>query len=106
MIEFSIGKSIIDEGVKIVGGILKFRQHSEEQKEDEKMLAIFDDLRRTTYSNAGNLLYAEIGSDLDRLYQKMVTKGYLVWDGLGYMLPGKSRGFGASSSPFGRSSSY
>ncbi len=45
------------------------------KREDAEMLEEFDNLRRSTLANGGNLLVAEIGSPKDRLYSKMVEKG-------------------------------
>ena len=72
---------------KILGGAYKFGQQFKDKKEEEQMREIADDLRRSARANAGNCLQAEIGSDRDRLYSKMVTKNYLVRTPLGYMLP-------------------
>jgi|SRR5579862_1407483 len=68
------------------------KQHDEEEKqhqsEEEKMQAVLDDFRRRSMANVGNCFKAEIGSEEDRLYSKMVAKGYLVREfGNGYMLP-------------------
>jgi hypothetical protein len=51
------------------------------------MRSIVDELRRTTYANAGNCIASVIGSDQDRLLSKMVAKGYLARAFKGYMLP-------------------
>ena len=72
---------------KLVEGAFKLGQHFKDKKEEERMRTIADQLRRTTQANAGNCLKPKIGSDDDRLYSKMVTKGYLVRVPFGYMLP-------------------
>lgn len=78
------GKALVDackEGYKAF--------HSfEEKKEEDKMRSIVEELRRRSCANAGNCFTAEIGSEEDRLYSKMVAKGLLVRSfGNGYMLP-------------------
>jgi hypothetical protein len=92
---FMIDLSMI---TKLLGGALsgaqKVTQHFEKRKEEKRikteeelMQAVEDNLRRTTYANAGNFLKPEIGSEDDRLYSKMAAKGRLVRVPFGYMLP-------------------
>ena len=75
----------------------KAYQHFRNRSEEKRMQAVVDEFRRRSQRNAGNCLKVVIGSDEDRLYSKMVAKGYLVRvPGLGYMLPefapGRSQG--------------
>jgi hypothetical protein len=63
------------------------------QEKGEQMLRIVDDLRRSAREHRGNCLTAEIGSELDRLYGRMVEKGILVRGPFGYTLP-EFGGFG------------
>jgi hypothetical protein len=84
--------------VKGLGPVVKAWQWWKNRDEEKRMLVVYDDLRRSTQRNAGNVLSPEIGSEDDHLCHKMVTKGLLEWTGMGYMLPGKMRGFGAPPS--------
>jgi hypothetical protein len=52
----------------------------------KEMLRIVDDLQRSTGEHKGNCLTAEIGSEKDRLYGRMVEKGLLVRGPFGYTL--------------------
>ena len=74
--------------------IVKTCQYFVGQHDEKMMQAVRADLRRSTVAHAGNFLRPEIGSKKDRLYQRMVNKGYLVRTPLGYVLPEFSpRGF-------------
>lgn len=72
---------------KLLGGAYKIGKHLIDKNEAEQMRTIVDDLRRRAYANKGNCLKAEIGSEQDRFYSKMVAKGYLTRVPFGYMLP-------------------
>lgn len=72
---------------KILGEAFKLGKHVKDAKDEEQMQTIVDNLRRSSGRNGGNCLNPEIGSEADRLYSKMATKGYLVRMAHGYMLP-------------------
>lgn len=72
---------------KILGEAYKIKQYFTDKKEEEQMRAIADELRRQTRASAGNCLKPVIGGEEDRLYERMVAKGYLVRVPFGYMLP-------------------
>jgi len=72
---------------KVLGEAVKIGKYFKDKKEDEQMRSIADALRRSVSANAGNCLKPEIGSEQDRLYSKMVAKGYLTRVPFGYMLP-------------------
>jgi len=72
---------------KLLGEAVKVGKYFKNKKEDEQMRLIADALRRNVYANAGNCLKPEIGSEQDRLYSRMVAKGYLARVPFGYMLP-------------------
>ena len=80
MIDVPIITKIVEIGVKI------WQRHGEKH-EEETMRAVLDDLRRSSNAGTGNILRVQAGSQQDRLYQKMVARGYLVKTTLGYMLP-------------------
>lgn len=89
MIDIPVVTKLIEGAVKIAGGVRKLRQHSEEQKEDEMMRTITDDMRR----RKADCIRPQIGSEQDRFCQKMVVKRYLKRSSIGYMLPEVYRGF-------------
>jgi len=72
---------------KVLGEAVKIGQYFKNKKEDEQMRLIADAFRRSVQANGGNCLKPEIGSEQDRLYSKMVAKGYLARVPFGYMLP-------------------
>jgi hypothetical protein len=87
MFQFSLAEKVLTYGEKI----WKYRENRKAEQlakdEEAEMLQAFDDLRRSILANGRNVLIAEIGSPKDRLYSKMVTKGYLVrTHPYGYML--------------------
>jgi hypothetical protein len=86
---FSPLKSIIEAGIKVY-------KSKEEEKENERMQAIVDELRlRVLTGHGGNCLRPTVASEEDRFYSKMVAKGLLVRHIMGgYMLPEMFRNSG------------
>ena len=80
MIDIPIISKVLEVGVKAF-------QRRREKREEDAMQSVLADLRRRSKASGGNCLTATAGSEEDRLYQKMVAKGYLVRIPLGYMLP-------------------
>lgn len=87
--------------LEVVSNGRKMWQAHEAKNEDEHMREIYDQLRRSWMSNGANCLTAEIGSPEDRLYSKMVDKGYLVRSfGNGYLLADMMRTHGTTHSTY------
>ena len=79
--------AICKDGLGLFDWYNKRQENEKKQREEKEEQAIIDDLRRSSRALKGNCLTAEIGSERDRVYSRMVNNGKLVRTHVGYILP-------------------